>query len=152
MTAAATLGAETAADDDAASTTEAPAETGASSGAQETGAPGSTGNADSSGGSPDTGAPATSDTGGPVGDPYGMCEQTPDCMSGIEEACIMVASMCSAPCTDDPECPAPPSGDATPACVQTSGVTRCLLTCDETTTCPTGMMCAAPAFDSCIWP
>ena len=153
---AASVGDATVAGDTSNATSDDPADSGGSDAPQDTGAPDSSGGPGGSGAPQDTGAPGSSggsnDSGGPTGDAYGMCTDSSDCMAGIEEGCILVASMCAAPCMTDDQCPAAPSGDATPTCVQTSGVTRCLLDCDETTTCPPGMMCAAPTFASCIWP
>ena len=59
------------------------------------------------------------------------CEGGSDC-----NACV-----CSHPCTADAECPEPPTGTSTPACLGPPGGESCFLACGELDTCPDGMRC-----------
>ncbi len=113
-------------------------------------------------GDPTTGAMMESSSDGgddmPPENPYPNCSGDDVC-ADAEQNCIeltnqwgqVVANACAPPCEDVEDCPGPPQGDATPACVDG----YCRLECDmATTTCPDDTQCYGVYMqpDVCLYP
>ena len=125
----------------------------------------------------DTGSEASeeSDTGDGDGDgdaaAYSQCETSSGCGEHLE--CTFAVQQCLAGCLSNDfvdQCPAPPDGDAQPACAwvqsgaeSTDAHLYCVLSCEGELGCPTGMLCQTTelvpgsAIDEgemelCVWP
>ena len=85
--------------------------------------------------------------------PYTQCQSAaPICPTGTIQTVVTGATpqpcVCSPRCTSTPECPAPTSGTAVPACVLAQTTSICRLTCNAGT-CPAGMTCVGGTY--CYW-
>lgn len=116
--------------------------------------------------SSDTAEPSTTTTGGSSSSGGGeeplyppcMLDELPVCPRPYEECYDFLApdyTVCTLPCMQDDECPAPASGDAQPSCAGQNS-DQCVLDCSGGATCPDGMECqqVGPGgmFERCLWP
>lgn len=108
------------------------------------------------GGTTETGS--SSSGGDAVLYPPCMLDGDPACMRPYDDCYDFAApqhSACTLPCSDDEDCPQPPTGNAPVECAG-QGNDQCLLDCSGDATCPDGMACVAvgPAgmYQRCLWP
>ncbi|MEM6996537.1 MAG: hypothetical protein AAF721_38900 [Myxococcota bacterium] len=151
-----TMSMTTATPGDGTSTGEPPAD---STDGDTTAAPGDSTGSDS--GSGDTGSTGTGDTSTGGGEAvYMQCDLAGDpvCPEPWGEcyAFIRGYTVCTLPCGEAGDCPAPPDGDAVPVCGG-QDQDQCLLDCQNDETCPTGMECQSFSvpqndFFRCVWP
>lgn len=83
--------------------------------------------------------------------PQGLCSSTEICATDAATPSHTVCAMIE--CSSDCDCPASPSGTATPICTGFSDMnlpSACVLSCEGSQECPAGMNCTSEGF--CMFP
>ncbi len=136
---------------------------GASTGEGSGGSSTTAGPADSSEGGTTDGTGGTDEEGssGGAGPAYNECSSDEDCVAPFTRCLqdpggmgVPPINICTLDCTQDTDCPPPPSGSATATCeMPRMGDPWCALPCSNGESCPSGMDCVpiVPGFALCMW-